>query len=114
MPADSVEHRLYTLLSHSALPASTNEPDNRRQIGRGIQNSKFKIQRFRDSEFQGLGEAERWRGGKLKIRGFKKMGIGGLSSGISRLSRLIRATLKVKNQPPATEIVAMVHETNLQ
>ena len=58
MPTDSVVHRLYTLLSHSALPASTNEPDNRRQIGRGIQNSKFKIQ---NSEFQGFGEAERRR-----------------------------------------------------
>ena len=68
MPTDSVVHRLYTLLSHSALLASTNEPDNRRQIGRG--NSKFKIQ---NSEFQGFGEADKQIGGELKIRGFNKL-----------------------------------------
>ena len=63
MPTDSVVHRLYTLLSHSALPASTNEPDNRRQIGREIQNSKFKIQ---DSEIQGFRVSERQRGGEVE------------------------------------------------
>jgi len=77
MPADSVEHRLYTLLSHSALPATTNEPDNRRQIGRGIQNSKFKIQnsKFRVSGFQGFRVSERQRGGEVERWQIENSGI---------------------------------------